>query len=140
MAGIPNKLYTLQMTHNGQRLGFIKNNKSFIMAFPKLEHAIAVRRNVSSLTSIDMRVLKRNDDMDFVTTRIKKRISINETMPILEHINMTDLIHYPFTKNVGIIFNIELNHEDRDAFYFDGISMEPTNNIECFRSGLEFPS
>ena len=135
---IPTRLYTLQLS--SKNIGTVKDGKCFVLAFPSLDHVTKVRRSVSSLSTIDMKVTKKNDDVDFVQTSIAKRICINETMPEVIETSISDMIHYPFTKNVGVIFNIELCHEDRENFVFDGIAIEPTNNIEVFKSHLDAPS
>ena len=138
---IPTRMYTLLNSASNAKkpsnFGFVKDGKSYVLAFPSLEHANLVKRNVSSLSRMDLQVREKNDDVDIVRTSITKRISINESMPLVQETSITDIIHYPFTKNVGVIFNIELQHEDRELIIFDGIAIDPTNNIEIFKSHLD---
>lgn len=51
--------------------------------------------------------------------------------------SLVDILTYPFVKNVGIVFPLELVHEDDLVLVLESRLIEPDGRVDLFRRDLE---
>lgn len=133
-------------------------NTTYIIAFPKKFHADIVKNQINMETKtyfskrkyenikddinlglIPYGVNKITNDIlvdDNAFLHITKN-SINDTTLLLEKTELTDILLYPFTKNIGIILPMEIQEDNENEIIFDSLVVEPIFDIKIFSRNIK---
>lgn len=134
------------------------NNKTYIIAFPKKFHATIVKNqiNIDSNTYFTNRKYENIKDdvnnglINYGVSQIKNDILIDDNAflhisknlvvdknLIIENYELSDILLYPFTKNIGVILPMDIKKDDENEFIFDSLVVEPIFDTQLFSKNLK---
>ena len=155
MKPLNNQMYTVRAA--GTMLGVRSpRGASYVVAFPSRKHAELVRGHVTEATTLELRnhcpydasavinegLQERNRPIrvnavyvdETAQLFVAKRTNINPPPPgVLHEGTLAEFISMPFVNNVGIVFGIDLVHEDVNGLVFDAYVVDPADEIRLFK-------
>ena len=117
-------------------MGLVHNQISYIIGFPSIVHAKAVKQFAGPRTQIYMQDYKL-ESFKMHRLHISKKININDLTCSLHTLELSEILSYPFVNNVGIVFALEIIDNREDEIVFDCEYFDPFYNTDVFRNSLK---
>ncbi len=146
------------INHKNNFMNLQNNNKTYLIAFPKKFHATIVKNQInidSKIYFTNRTYINVKDDVNYGlipydVPKIKNDILIDDnaflhisksleynTNFIIDKYDLSDILLYPFTKNIGIVLPMDIQKDDNHEFIFDALVVEPIFDTELFSKNLK---
>lgn len=146
----PYQLHLLQSIQETGKLGTLHRDKSYVIAFVNPNDAILTARKIGATCKVDMGqykpvrtvvtehmnkgVVEMSFD-DSYPVKIQKEITPNWEW-IIETCDTMELLRLPIS-NTGVIIANKLSNETEKHLVFQGYIVDPLNDPNLFRVGLQ---
>ena len=125
-------LYVLRTQCDKKHFGMTKNDKSYVFAFQRLDHAHLANTNISRVQNFDVVPRKIiNESCISVDLKIYIEKPIKPELFQIQERDIVDLLTMPILNNVGVVIASSLTPTYDQELIFDSILISP---FDLFRS------
>lgn len=128
-------VYILNNNKTNTKYGFILHDKSYVVGFANFKLSNLMRKTINIKYPLN---IKDNSQEKVYLSKLEIPV-IKNKYPIFcnQKISINDFMDYPNTNNIGIIYVMDISNENKTSIIFDGLVIDPLNDIESYRKNLK---
>lgn len=131
MLAFPNNVFVVR-TANKTYAGLTKYDKSYIVSFPKREHAIIMKDTIIQPSCLDVEPNHQlSKSCHVVDMKIRKH-NVPSYIGDVNEIKLSELLTFPILHNVGVIIGIDIINDIPSEMVFKSIMIDPFNSPTYF--------
>jgi hypothetical protein len=128
-------VYVLNNKKTNTKYGFILHDKSYVVGFANFKLSNLMRKTVNIKYPLN---IKDNSNEKVYLSKLEIPIIKNKYQIFCnQKVCINDFMEYPNNNNIGIIYIMDISDEKKTSIIFDGLVIDPLNDIESYRKNLQ---
>ena len=125
--------YILKNKKTNTNYGTVINDKSYVIGFKSNQMANKMSKIIDTEKLV---ILFQQKELVYMSKLYIPVTKPNNNMFKSMKISVNDFMEYPNTKNIGIIYTMDLDYNGELFTEFSSLIIEPLNDIEAYRTNL----